>query len=425
MGLNAPQRKNIAIAIAAYAIAIVVWIVHAYPRLLTVGGGQDFRGRLPHPRAHGAIVGPIHIASLANVTFEYRLDGARTGASHESLGELAAAPSWTYRPLNVGIHDASKASPAVDDSGIYIGADSSWFYALDLAGKLRWKLRIAEASRGIHGTAALDGDFAYVGGYNGSLYALRKRDGELAWTLRLGDTIGSSPAIVGDSLYVSVETFSPPDGFVARVRRATGEVVWLSEWLGDQSHSSPTIDEHDGLVLAGANSSFYRAFRIDTGEEAWRVPTRGPVKDTGCLVDGIVYFTSFAGALYAVNASDGKVVWETPLPGKSRSSPTLADGVLVVGVDDGSILGVTAATGKIAWRVETGFPNMIGSALAVGPIAWMACSSHEVCALRAATGEVVQRLDAGDSVTGVPTAFRGSLYVATDLLGGLLRFDQR
>jgi outer membrane protein assembly factor BamB len=431
--MNALQRRTLAIGLVAYAIGIVILIVHAYPRLITTGGGQDFRGRMPHPRPHRAIAGAVHADAHdahAPATFEYRLDATRSGASKEPFVEVAPTPAWTFRPLNVGIHDASKASPAVDDSGVYIGADSSWFYALDLAGKLRWKLRVAEASRGVHGTAALDAQFAYIGAYNGSLYALRKSDGELAWTLRLGDTIGSSPVIADDSLYVSVETFSPPDGFVARVRRDTGEVVWLSEWLGDQSHSSPTIDERDGLVLAGANSSLFRAFRVDTGEEVWRVPTRGAVKDTGCLVDGIIYFTSLTGGLYAVRAADGHTVWETALSGHSRSSPTLADGVLIVGVDDGSVVGVTAASGKVAWRVETGFATMIASAVAVRAsdgtsIAWMTCSAHELCAFRAATGEIVERIDLGDSATGVPTAFHGSLFVATDLLGGLLRFDPK
>jgi len=420
------KRAAIAFTVALYAIAIGVAIVHAYPRLLLVGGGQDFRARPTHPRAHSPIAGPVHVDTRTTLTFEYRLGQARTGESTYPFSELAERPSWTFAPLNVGIHDASKASAAVDDSGIYIGADSSWFYALDLSGKLRWKLRVAEAARGIHSTAALDGAFAYVGAYNGALYALRKSDGELAWQLRLGDTIGSSPVIAGDSIYVSVETFSPPDGFVARVRRDTGEVVWLSDWLGDQSHSSPTIDEKDGLVLAGANSSLYRAFRIDDGREVWRVATKGPVKDTGALIDGIAYFTSLGGVAYAVRAADGQIVWQMPLLGHSRSSPTLSDGVLVIGVDDGSIVGLHVATGIQAWRIETGFPNMIASAVAMqGGVVWMPCSAHEVCAIRGATGEIVERLEVGDSVTSVPTVFRGSLYVASDLLGGLMRFDPR
>src|SRR5262249_6451400 len=152
--------------------------------------------------------------------------------------------------------------------------------------------------------------------------ALRKSDGELGWALRLGDTIGSSTVSDGDSLYVSVETFHPADGFVARIQRATGRVVWLSPWLGEQSPSTPTLDLPHRLVRVGSNNSTYRALDMATGAEVWRVATKGAVKDTGCLVDGTVYFTSLAGNLYAVRAADGHVVWQTALGGRSRSSPS-------------------------------------------------------------------------------------------------------
>ncbi len=427
--MNEPRRRTaVAVAFALYAVCIVLAIVRAYPRLLTRSDPHDYGVRPDRPPLHAPVHGPAHVDPSAATTFEYRLNAARTGISDEPFQPVTTIPAWTFGPLDVGIHDASKASPAVDASGVYVGADSSWFYALDLAGKLRWKLRVGSAARGIHGTAALDAESVFIGAYNGTLYALRKRDGELAWALRLGDTIGSSPVIVGDSLYVAVETFTPPDGFVARVRRATGEIVWLSEWLGEQSHSSPTIDAANGLVLVGSNNALYRALRLDSGAEVWRLPTRGAVKDTGSEIDGVVYVSSLAGEVYAIRAGDGHVLWHTALPGHSRSSPTDAGGMLIVGSDDGSVLGIDAATGAIAWRTATGFDNMIGSAVALRAadetwMTWMACSATALCALRASTGEIVQRLELGASITSVPTVFHGSLFLAADLLGGLLRFD--
>ena len=444
MAISPIHQRLVAPLVAIYGIAVAVAIVLAYPRLVTEPGGHDFRARPAEPEVHRSVRGPAATTVSGPATFEYRLNGARTGVGDEPFDAVAATPSWTFRPLNVGIHDASKSSPAVDDTGVYVGADSSWFYALDLGGKLRWKFRVGDAARGIHATAALDASFVYIGAYNGTLYALRKTDGELGWALRLGDTIGSSVAIDGDSLYVSVETFEPPDGFVARIKRSTGEVVWRSSWLGEQSHSSPTIDLADGLVLAGSNNGIYRALRLDTGAEVWRVPTRGGVKDTGTLVDGIVYFTSIEGALYAVRAVDGHVVWQTTLTGHTRSSPTFVPGVeassppsilgpsvgkLIIGTDDGSVLAVEAATGQLAWRSPTGFTNMIASALALRGRdgswnAWMSCGPTALCAFRATTGEVVQRIELAASITNVPTIFRGSLYVATDLPGGLVRLDR-
>ncbi len=416
--------RRLHITFALYACCVCVAIVVTYPRLFTSAGAVDYHGRPTHPRAHAPTRGLAEVDGTAPVTFEYRLDAVRRNRSDEPFHMLATTPAWSVQPLNVGIHDASKASPAVDASGVYVGADSSWFYAFDLAGALRWKLKAGSAARGIHSTAALDTNIAYVGAYNGTLYALRKRDGELAWALRLGDTIGSSPVIVGDSVYVAVETFSPADGFVARVRRSTGEVVWLSSWLGEQSHSSPTIDERAGVVLVGSNNAFFRALDLASGIERWRVPTRGAVKDTACALDGVAYFTSIVGTLYAVRVADGRELWHTALPGRSRSSPTNIDGILIVGTDDGSLNGVSAATGAPTWQIRTEFKDMIGSAVATRDgIAWIGCGATSVCALRATTGEILQRLELGAALSSVPTLWHGSLFVATDPLGPLARFD--
>jgi outer membrane protein assembly factor BamB len=183
-----------------------------------------------------------------------------------------------------------------------------------------------------------------------------------------------------------------------------------------------------GLVLVGANDSVYRALRIDTGAEVWRLVTTGPIKDTGTLVGDTVYFTSLVGTLYAVRAADGTIMWQARLPGKTRSSPTyVPPGILIVGTDDGSVVGVDAATGLSMWRLATDHTNMIGSATLVrsdnGFVAWMSCGPTSVCALRPTTGEVIQRVEIGAQLTGVPTLVRGALYVAPNAPGQLARFD--
>ncbi len=168
----------------------------------------------------------------------------------------------------------------------------------------------------------------------------------------------------------------------------------------------------------------FRALDLETASERWRVPTRDAVKGTATAIDGVAYFTSIVGTLYAVRVADGHELWHTTLPGRSRSSPTHVEGVLILGTDDGSLLGFSAVTGATVWRMRTDFNNMIGSAVATRDgIAWMGCRATSVCALRAMTGEIVQRLELGAAVSGVPTLWHGSLFVATDPLGPLARFD--
>ncbi|MCM2280915.1 MAG: PQQ-binding-like beta-propeller repeat protein, partial [Bdellovibrionaceae bacterium] len=118
-------------------------------------------------------------------TFLYRGDPARRGGALNSDSNdfryTRVEATWRRENGNVGIHNASKASAAVDASGVYIGGDSGWFFAYDHEGRLKWKFHVAGAARGIHGTPALDEDFVYLGAYNGRLYKLRKTTGEVEW----------------------------------------------------------------------------------------------------------------------------------------------------------------------------------------------------------------------------------------------------
>jgi outer membrane protein assembly factor BamB len=417
------------ILLVAWASVVLGAAVHAYPELAHDHAVANPFSRPARPLAHT----PIHArafgdaagAALGAPTFQYRGGPDRTGIA-PPISVPALEPAFAHLGENVGIHDASKASPAVDDSGIYVGFDTGWIAAFDHEGKSRWRFHVAQAERGVHATAALDAHRAYVGAYNGTLYALDKRTGDCAWALRLGNTIGSSAALVGESLYVSVETFAPPDGFVAKVDRATGTVQWQSGWLGEQAHSSPTIDVKRNLVFVGANNATFRALSAETGAERWRRATLGPVKGTAALVGDTVYAASMKGALYALDVESGAVVWERRLDGTSRSSPTYVpdEELIVVGSDDGSVNAFERATGAPRWKLRSKAPNLIASATATrdpvrGWVLLTACGEAEVCAVTARDGSVISRVELAAHLTGVPTLWRDSVFVSTDAGGGL------
>ena len=58
-----------------------------------------------------------------------------------------------YGKINGSLHGASKATPAVDKTGIYIGSDDGWFYKINHKGKMIWKTFFAKARMGVHGTS--------------------------------------------------------------------------------------------------------------------------------------------------------------------------------------------------------------------------------------------------------------------------------
>jgi outer membrane protein assembly factor BamB len=424
------------LAFPLYAALVLIGIVRAYPELLRPHATRDWFARPERPAVHEPMQGRAQSdAALGRVTFQYRGGLDRTGIERATTNASELGPygaEWKSQGMNVGVHDASKSSPAVDESGVYVGTDGGWIEAFEHDGRLRWKMHVASAERGVHATAALDERRLYIGAYNGSFYALDKASGDVAWAVRLGDTIGSSAAIDGDAIYVSVETFHPPDGYVAKLDRRSGRVLWRSAWLGEQSHSSPTIDRENGLVFVGSNNARYRALRARDGAEAWSIATRGPVKDTGALVLGRVYFTSLKGVLYAADARTGNVAWTAQLGGNTRSSPSYvpeAD-VFLVGSNDGSLNAVRREDGSLAWSRPTATEDMIGSALVrrdaeEGWVAWAVCAPSTLCRLAGSNGAELARVPLGAPLTGVPAAFGDAIYVATNAPGGLVRLGPR
>ena len=422
-------RRVAFVALAVYAAFLCVVLARvrgaesaAPSSPMAVFGAAPFRGRSGGP--------------LSEPTFVYRGSNARLGLDPIETFDGPLALAWQFSPVNLGIHAAAKSSPSVDASGIYVGSDTGTFTAVDFAGAVRWSFHVDNAPQGIHATAALDGDNVYFGDYKGRFYALRKDSGDLVWANQLGETIGSSAAIVGPAIYVTVERNHPFNGFVAKLDRRTGAVVWLSDWLGEQSHASPTVDPTRGALYVGANNGLLRALALDSGQERWRTPLDGTVKSTAVLVDGTLYLTTGAGHLYAVEADSGKIRWQTELSGTAKGSPSFVpeEDLLVVGSNAGTakraargrVQAVRASDGAIVWSVETDFGDMRASPTIVGSkegghVAWMSCAERAVCAFSTGSGEIRDRLALPGAFTGTPTLHDGRLYL-TLFDGGLLAF---
>jgi outer membrane protein assembly factor BamB len=72
------------------------------------------------------------------------------------------------------------ATPAVRDGLVFVGtSDTARFLALDAkTGRLRW---LFDAKAYIFSSAAIAGELAYFGSFNGRLFAVDTRTGTLAW----------------------------------------------------------------------------------------------------------------------------------------------------------------------------------------------------------------------------------------------------
>ena len=101
--------------------------------------------------------------------------GCRDGHVY-AVDAATGKKNWDYSTSQSWVN----GTPAVRDGVVYVGtSDTHRFHALDAkTGRLFYAF---DAHALIFGSAALAGDLAYVGAFNGKLYALDTKSGKLAW----------------------------------------------------------------------------------------------------------------------------------------------------------------------------------------------------------------------------------------------------
>src|SRR6185369_16736768 len=82
----------------------------------------------------------------------------------------------------------------------------------------------------------------------------------------------------------------------------------------------------------------------------WSFETGGDVSSQPIVVDQVVYFGSWDGKEYAVDANTGKKIWDFDIKVPSRSGAAFANGVLYFGALDGQLYALDAKTGRLIWK---------------------------------------------------------------------------
>lgn len=370
---------------------------------------------------------------------QYRGDPGRRGLAPPDAA-LDGTPRlvWRTRALGIGTYTASKSSPAVDDERLYVGEDDGRLYALERAtGKVVWAFathrheqELVEppadgAFTGIHGSPAIDAERVYVGDYAGFAYAVDKRTGGLAWEVGLGGSIGASPALDADGLFLAVEE-PTPDGRVFGLRAATGEREYQSGWLGGHPHSS--VSRRDGALFVGSNAGALVRLEPPAPAPAFTVPTTGAIKSTAAVADdarggATAYFTSGDGRLHAVDAASGAERFTAVTGNTILSSPAIAPGRVVFGSHDGLVRCVDAESGEPRWSFDAGAWVSSSPTLVLGSdLVVIGTNAGEILGLGLAAGELRFRLTVSAPVTSVPVVVGRSLFVNDDS-GTVYRFD--
>lgn len=163
---------------------------------------------------------------------------------------------------------------------------------------------------------------------------------------------------------------------------------------------------------------------------AWTFKTSGPIRSTPAVANGMLYFGSGDGRIYALNASTGAEIWSSDAGSPVHSSPAVSGGQVYVASRAGVLLALDARSGKEQWqfRMKADLPYLWefdywqSSPTVVGSTIYVGSGDGSVNAVDRSSGKQVWRAEVGARVRSTPAIAQGKVVVG-DFAGYLHAFD--
>ena len=236
-------------------------------------------------------------------------------ASSES-GILTSNVSSLVSLWQVEVGGPISATPVIADGVAYVGSYDGKLYAIDLhTGALRWTYATGAAvlepnlkiPLGITGSAAVIGDTLYVGDAAATVHAVDVATGNARWATKTDNqpqaSIWSSPVVSKGKLYIGVASVAKEvrfRGSVVALDAATGNIVWQAYMVPEGADGAgvfavPAIDEKRGRLYVGTQNAY-------TANSA---PYGNPI------------------SVVALDITNGEVAWAfNAPPGGGKAAPT-------------------------------------------------------------------------------------------------------
>jgi outer membrane protein assembly factor BamB len=246
----------------------------------------------------------------------------------------------------------------------------------------------------------------------------------VAWSRRVGvgtdgHHLSLRPALTAERVFVA-----DAEGTVMALDRDSGAVAWALE-LDTPVSGGPGVG--DGLVLLGTSEGEVIALGADEGALRWRSRAPSEVLSVPATFNGVVVAHTVDGKLVGLEATTGEERWryerEVPvLSLRGLSSPVIVDGVIYLGLAGGKLVALRSDNGGLLWEATITIPggrselqrlaDIDGDPLVVGGGVFAATYQGEVAAMERRSGRVAWRTSM--SVYGTLAADTKNIYAADD-----------
>src|SRR3989442_1119452 len=341
----------------------------------------------------------------------FHYDQFRSGAT------LASAPGTANQMWRFATGSFVYSSPAVSDGLVFVNSYDTNVYAIDeYSGQQKWSFYTGSV---IFSSPAVANGMVYVASRNGGiLYALNEQTGSEVWGRGyLNYFIAASPAgadgKVFYSSWCSASCFQ--NGQFVALDASTGAVVWANATLPSSSvSSSPAV--HNGRVFFGLDDGSVTALNETTGKAIWRVVPGGAVtiRNAPAIAYGRVYVGT-ATKFFALDEITGATDWSFNTGNSNSTSAAVSNGVVYFGTGKGNVYAVNATTGVQKWVATTGASVSSSPALSLGSNMVLAGSNdHYLYALNATSGVRLWRYLTSAPIWSSPAVADGRVFFGSN-----------
>lgn len=261
----------------------------------------------------------------------------------------------------------SHLSPVWDGSSIYAADRKGLVKAFELdSGKEMWSVDLskrtgflsANLSALLSGGLTVSGLRIYIGTERGTVIALNKEDGSVAWDVEIAGEALSRP--VASNGFVIVHT---SNGMLQALNENSGEIKWTvnldTPSLSLRGESAPSVAS--GAAIVGGDNGRVSAVLLSQGQLIWQqrisqvtssteIGRLDDVDMTPIIDDGTVYAIAYNGTLSALDTRSGQIKWKRDL-GSVNSMVLSGEDLYLVDQND-RVLSIRKSDGITQWTQE-------------------------------------------------------------------------
>jgi len=197
----------------------------------------------------------------------------------------------------------------------------------------------------VKSSPAVVGDRVYVGSDDGRLYAIDFNKGTKVWDFKTEGTVESSPLVLGNRVYVGAS-----DTYLYAIDAANGKPVWKYQ-TGDKILGAPNWFEEGGTQHILIGSYDFKLYSVDatTGKSNWVYESGNYINGSPAIANKQTIFGGCDAILHVISLKDGQQVKEIDAGAYIAASVALVDQFAYIGHYENAFLCIDLDKGTNVW----------------------------------------------------------------------------